>query len=67
MGGFELPDEVPAANRRRREEQLDARTAAEKVEAARCYETQLRQLLAIFGPSLNAQTLSREVFWDWTE
>ena len=67
MGGFELPKEVPAANRRRREEQLDARTAAEKLEAVRCYETQLRQLVAYFGPFLNVQTLSREVFWDWTE
>jgi hypothetical protein len=67
MGGFELPEEVPAANRRRREEQLNARTAAAKVESARCYETQLRQLVAIFGPFLNAQTLSREVFWDWIE
>ena len=40
--------------------------AAPKFDSNRAWQD-LRQLVAIFGPFLNAQTLSREVFWDWIE
>jgi hypothetical protein len=64
-GGFELPSEVPGEGRQRREVQLAAETAAAKVEACLCYETQLRQLRDIFGSFLNPEMLGREVFWDF--
>lgn len=71
MGGFELPPEVQVGERRRREERLDPPTAAAKVESCRCYATQLRQLVEIFGPPamqtsfLTSEMLAREVFWDF--
>jgi hypothetical protein len=65
LGGFELPPEAPADGRQRREEQLDAALASAKVESCRCYQTQLRQLVDIFGDFLNPEMLGREVFWDF--
>jgi hypothetical protein len=44
--------------------QLDEATAAEKVEAARCYESQLTQLVANFGPFLTPEKLGRELLWE---
>jgi hypothetical protein len=60
-GGFELPDEVPP--RSRMEHVLDERTVAEKLEAVRCYRTQLGQLLDSFGDFLTTDGLAREVLW----
>ena len=64
MGGFELPAEVSSHQRQRREELLDPALAAMKVESSRCYASQLRQLVAIFGEFVNANDLGREVFWE---
>ena len=64
MGGFELPPELAAAGRERREVRLDAALVAEKIASARCYTTQLDQLTASYGPYLDEAGVGREVFWD---
>ena len=64
MGGFELPPEIATAERERREVVLDELQAASKVEASRCYVTQLTQLTDIFGQFVDARGLGREVFWE---
>ena len=63
-GGFALPSQIGATGRQRSDLDLDAATAAEKVEASRCYESQLRQLIAVFGAFLTVEALGHEVFWD---
>jgi hypothetical protein len=64
-GGFALPPEVPSEGRQRRDVHLDPADAAAKVEACRCYETQLAQLIEIYGRFLSPVALGREVFWDY--
>jgi hypothetical protein len=63
MGGFELPPEIASTERHRHEIALDDLQGALKVQAARCYVTQLPQLIDIFGPFVNEHDLRREVFW----
>jgi hypothetical protein len=64
--GFELPGDVDRTGRRRREVRLDPETAARKVVAARCYESQLPRLEQDHGPFVNSVDLAREVFWERT-
>ena len=63
MGGFELPPELSRAGRKRGEVRLDAELVAEKIASARCYTTQLDQLIAFYGPYLDEAGLGREVYW----
>jgi hypothetical protein len=66
MGGFELPSDISSTGRHRRESVLDDVQAAAKVEASRCYATQLPQLIEIFGDFVNVHHLRREVVWQVT-
>jgi LmbE family N-acetylglucosaminyl deacetylase len=63
LGGFHLPPDTAAADRRRRDVKLDDQSVTAKLEASRCYSTQLRQLTETFGPVLNPDSLGLEVFW----
>jgi LmbE family N-acetylglucosaminyl deacetylase len=61
-GGFTLPRGLEA-DRRRRVTRLDGAALDEKLEASRCYESQLPQLRRLFGDFLDAATLGVEVYW----
>jgi hypothetical protein len=62
--GFTLPSDVSPAGRLPRPVRLDEARAAEKVEAASCYESQLAQLVEGFGPFLTPEKLGRELLWE---
>ena len=62
-GGFALPRAVDGANRREERSHLDDELAAQKIEAVRCYRTQLRQLVDRFGDFINPAGLGLEVYW----
>lgn len=61
--GFRLPAGVAQQPRERRDRLLDPATAAEKVEACRCYASQLPALTALHGDFVAAARLAREVTW----
>jgi LmbE family N-acetylglucosaminyl deacetylase len=62
-GGFALPRAVSGANRREERSQLADELAAQKIEAVRCYRTQLRQLVERFGDFITLSGLGSEVYW----
>jgi LmbE family N-acetylglucosaminyl deacetylase len=62
-GGFELPERPERAARIVEDVLLAASTVEAKLEAVRCYASQLPQLVASFGDFVNATGLTRERFW----
>ena len=62
-GGFALPQEIADRAAERVELRLEDAELAEKLDAARCYATQLEQLVADFGDFLDSAGLGREVLW----
>jgi LmbE family N-acetylglucosaminyl deacetylase len=64
IGGFALPGEVDGYTRTERRLTLDPDLVAEKIEAVRCYATQLEQLVDGFGDFLTPAGLGLEVYWE---
>lgn len=62
-GGFALPEEMAERKVEQVEVQLTGAKLAEKLAAARCYRTQLDQLVGHFGEFVDAKGLGREVHW----
>jgi LmbE family N-acetylglucosaminyl deacetylase len=62
--GFVLPRELDRTARRERRCELEATLLAEKLEAVRCYATQLDQLVDVFGDFVDEKSLKLEVFWE---
>jgi LmbE family N-acetylglucosaminyl deacetylase len=62
-GGFALPDDVDGSGRSERRVTLEPDLVAEKIDAVRCYATQLRQLVEGFGDFITPAGLGLEVYW----
>ena len=62
-GGFALPEEIAGRYGEQVEVRLDDAELTEKLEASRCYPSQLDQLVASFGDFLDRAGLGREVLW----
>ncbi len=62
-GGFVLPRDLDGAHRTERRVRLDDALVAEKLEAVRCYGSQLAQLVEIFGDFVTPEGLGLEVYW----
>ncbi len=61
--GFSLPAGVDPSNRMEHRFQLDDDLLAQKIESARCYQTQLAQLSDLFGDFMTQAGLGLEVWW----
>jgi LmbE family N-acetylglucosaminyl deacetylase len=62
-GGFDLPGELVEHGRQRYVTRLEHALLDEKLEASRCYASQLPQLQQIFGDFLDGSVLGTEVYW----
>jgi LmbE family N-acetylglucosaminyl deacetylase len=62
--GFDLPLELDPRDLAPRDIVLDPQTAARKLEAVRCYRTQLVALVAGHGEFVSVAGLARERVWD---
>ena len=62
--GFALPRDADRPTRREHRLQLSEQTVAEKIASVCCYESQLDQLIQIFGDFVNRDGLGLEVWWD---
>jgi LmbE family N-acetylglucosaminyl deacetylase len=62
-GGFALPADVDGSGRTESRVELEEQLVAEKIGAVRCYATQIRQLVDVFGDFLTADGLGLEVYW----
>jgi len=62
--GFELRPGTDASGLAPRDVVLDSGAAERKIEAVRCYRTQLPHLERLFGDFVTSEGLARERFWE---